>query len=152
MSKELNVQDVIRHLVVHDPSISVNEIIKNLERAGLDHPTKYYVSTFRRLFLDTLQFLRHEGLLLEPQKLPPSKMARPKRVPQPKVAKKRKLSKPSHRFLQSYLEEHGEAWAHEVLAAAEGAGISQDQIRRARERLGVVTRKMGLDGWKWKLP
>jgi hypothetical protein len=44
-----------------------------------------------------------------------------------------------------------------VIEAAEIEGFTQDQIRRARSRLNITLAngcvlKVGLVGWKWKLP
>lgn len=43
--------------------------------------------------------------------------------------------------------------AAEILAAAEGANISERTMQRAAEQMGVIKTKAGLDGgWTWALP
>ncbi len=54
-------------------------------------------------------------------------------------------------FLKSFLAE-GEQWEKEVMEAAETKGFTESQVRRAKERLGVSSRMVGFDGWKWRLP
>jgi len=40
-----------------------------------------------------------------------------------------------------------------VQTSLDGLGFSQKQVRRAREKLGVLSRKFGAEsGWQWKLP
>ncbi len=47
----------------------------------------------------------------------------------------------------------GPCHAAEVLAAAEGAGLSERTVQLAAERLGVVKRKAGFSGgWTWAMP
>jgi putative DNA primase/helicase len=43
--------------------------------------------------------------------------------------------------------------ANKVKAAASAAALSWITVRRAKEKLGVITRKGGMDGgWQWSLP
>jgi hypothetical protein len=43
--------------------------------------------------------------------------------------------------------------AGEILAAAEGANISERTMQRAAEQMGVIKTKAGFDGgWNWALP
>lgn len=47
---------------------------------------------------------------------------------------------------------NGQCEAAEVLAAAQGAGISERTAQRAAEKLGVVKSKDWNGGWKWAMP
>ena len=59
---------------------------------------------------------------------------------------------PQHDWLMEYLST-GPRTAEDVFTAANEAGFSKDQIRRAREKLGVQSKKQGYQGaWKWELP
>ena len=59
---------------------------------------------------------------------------------------------PQQEWLITYLSS-GPKTAEDVFAAADEAGFSKDQIRRAREKLGVKSEKQGFQGaWKWTLP
>ena len=59
---------------------------------------------------------------------------------------------PQHEWLLEYLSA-GPRTAEDVFTAANEAGFSKDQIRRAREKLGVQSKKQGYQGaWKWELP
>ncbi len=55
-------------------------------------------------------------------------------------------------FLRELLAE-GRRPAKEIYAEAEQAGYSRDQMKRAKARIGVTTRKLGMNaGWVWVLP
>jgi len=79
---ELTPQDVIRHLVTHNPNVSVDEIVAKLEQLGLNVPTRYYIATYKGYVRDVLRFLRRAGLLIDkPHELPISMRGPRKRVP-----------------------------------------------------------------------
>jgi len=55
-------------------------------------------------------------------------------------------------FLRDLLAE-GRRPAKEIYAEAEQAGYSRDQMKRAKARIGAITRKLGMAlGWAWVLP
>lgn len=55
--------------------------------------------------------------------------------------------------LLSDLLKDGPRDAAEILAAAEGANISERTMQRAAEQMGVIKSKAGFDGgWNWALP
>jgi hypothetical protein len=63
----LNSLNVIRHLVLSDPGISVEEITDTLERLDVDPLTRFYIGTVKSHLRDTLRFLRKQGLLVDKQ-------------------------------------------------------------------------------------
>ena len=68
------------------------------------------------------------------------------------IAASKAASRPmqADRFLREYLAK-GERWKREILKDAKAAGFTEDQMRRAKERIGAVHRKEGFAGWKWGL-
>ena len=116
-----------------------------------------------------IRFLRREGLLQDKRGELPVSMGGTRECPQetqsarysaqtklPGGSKPKSKTKSADLFLRSYLGKHGEAWERDVIAAAEAEGFTQDQIRRARGRLGITlasrcVRKIGTQGWKWRL-
>jgi hypothetical protein len=58
---------------------------------------------------------------------------------------------PVDTFLREALSE-GERWGHEIVDEGKTAGFTKDQLKGARKRIGVKSRKIGLLGWKWSLP
>ncbi len=60
----------------------------------------------------------------------------------------------ARQWLKTYLEDAGgRAEAGEVIKAAEAAGLSKDQVKKARSKIGAKTEKSGFNGrWEWVLP
>jgi hypothetical protein len=54
-------------------------------------------------------------------------------------------------FLGQFLAK-GPRLVRDVKSAGAKLGLTEDQLRQARLRLGVISRKRGLDGNEWKLP
>jgi hypothetical protein len=79
MTRTLTTKDAIRHLVLCDPDISVDDIADRLDELDLHVPTKFYIATFKRKLRDTMRFLRKQGMIVDkPHKLPAS-MRRPRK-------------------------------------------------------------------------
>jgi hypothetical protein len=63
----LNSLNAIRHLLLNNPDITVDEITDTLERLDVDLPTRFYIGTVKSHLRDTLRFLRKQGLLVDKQ-------------------------------------------------------------------------------------
>ena len=140
-----------------------------MEELGLYVPTPLYIATIKQNLHSLIRFLRREGLLQETRVELPVSMGGTRECPQetqsarysaetklPGGPKPKSKTKPADRFLRSYLAKHGESWERDVIEAAQAQGFTQDQIRRARGRLGITlasrcVRKIGTQGWKWRL-